>query len=102
MCTDYFEVFCGRADPREYELVVLVSYERPIPVGTRLFCADSPLAEVVVCVFVLDFKRVKDVRAVLAIQCEWVGIARFLSQEQGQQVHDPTLSAQPPRPIAVS
>ena len=52
--------------------------------------------------FVLDFKRVKDVRAVLAIQCEWVGIARFLSQEQGQQVHDPTLSAQPPRPIAVS
>ena len=67
--------------------------------GTRLNCTDCPICYATVPVFILNFVGVKGVPSTLTSQS---GEFRFLCQECERQVHNPTLSAQPPRPIAVS
>ena len=67
--------------------------------GTRLNCTDCPICYATVPVFVLNFVGVKGMPSTLTSQS---GEFCFLCQECERQVHNPTLSAQPPRPIAVS
>ena len=67
--------------------------------GTRLNYADRPILYATVPVFVLNLVGVKGVPQTLTSQS---GGFCFLCQECERQVHNPTLSAQPPWPIAVS